>query len=195
MKRATLEEVLCKGRGFTIFNYKRAEPLMVEIPLKPPTGLHSTFQEVWKWVQDERVRCIGLYGMGGVGKTTLLKMIHNEFLKIKHDYNMAAWIVVSNPPNLEKIQKAIFRKLHLPESEWNHTSESDRAGKILSIMKENNFLLFLDDIWVHIDLLELGIPSNNDPHKSKIIFTPRSQEICGLMQADRTKKVECLPPD
>ncbi|OWM82901.1 hypothetical protein CDL15_Pgr005301 [Punica granatum] len=194
-KRATLEEELRKGSGFTIFTYKRAEPLMVEIPLEPPTGLHSTFQEVWEWVQDAKVRCIGLYGMGGVGKTTLLKMIHNEFLKIKHDYNMAAWIVASHPPNLEEIQKAIFRKLHLPKSEWDDTSESDRAGKILSIMKEKKFLLFLDDIWDQIDLLELGIPSHNYQHKSKIIFTTRSLKICGLMQADRTKKVECLPPD
>ncbi|OWM82903.1 probable disease resistance protein At1g15890 isoform X1 [Punica granatum] len=192
-KRTTLEEELGKARGFTILAYEPNDPLMVEIPLEPPVGLDSTFKEVWHWVSDERLRRIGLYGMGGVGKTTLLKKIHNEFLGIEHDYNVVAWIVVSRPTNPKKIQEAICEKLHLPKSEWDQTSELDRARKILIIMKRKSFLLFLDDLWEDIDLLNLGIPSHNHQHKSKIIFTTRSEEVCGLMQADRTKKVECLP--
>ncbi|XP_031372174.1 disease resistance protein RFL1-like [Punica granatum] len=193
-KRATLEEELGKARGFTVYTYKPDDPLMVEIPLESPVGLDSTFEEVWNWVQDERVRQIGLYGMGGVGKTTLLRKIHNEFLKIEHDYNVVAWIVVSRSTNLEKIQDAIWKKLKLSEAEWHHLSEQDRAGKILSIMKKKSFMLFLDDIWEEIDLLNIGIPSRGHQHRSKIIFTTRSEEVCGLMQADRTKKVGCLSP-
>ncbi|XP_031371968.1 disease resistance protein RPS5-like [Punica granatum] len=168
---------------------------MVEIPLEPPVGIDSSFEEAWKWVQDEKVRRIGIYGMGGVGKTTLLKKIHNEFLGIQHDYNVVASIVVSRPTNPKKIQEAIWEKLNLPKLEWDRTSELDRAPKIFRKMKERSFLLFLDDVWEEIDLLNLGIPSRGHPHKSKIIFTTRSMEVCGVMQADRTKKVECLPPD
>ncbi|PKI64239.1 hypothetical protein CRG98_015349 [Punica granatum] len=168
---------------------------MVEQPLEPPVGLDSSFEEVSTWVQDEGVRRIGLYDMGGVGKTTLLKKIHNEFLVKEHDYHVVAWIVVSQPTDPKKIQEHIWEKLHLPKSQWNDIIESERPGKILKIIKEKNFLIFLDDVWEEIDLLNLGIPSRNHQHKSKIIFTTRLQDVCGSMHAERTKKVECLPAD
>ncbi|OWM80048.1 hypothetical protein CDL15_Pgr010026 [Punica granatum] len=171
-KQATLEEELRKASGFTVFTYKPDDPLM-EIPLEPPVGLDSSFEEVWKWVQDDSVRRIGIYGMGGVGKTTLLKKIHNELLGIRNDYDVVAWVVVSQPTDPTKIQEAIWEKLNLPKSEWDRTSEFDRARKILNIMKRKSFLLFLDDI----------------------IFTTRLEEVCGQMQAERKKKIDCLPPD
>ncbi|XP_031371973.1 probable disease resistance protein At5g63020 [Punica granatum] len=193
--RATLEEELRKASSFTVFTYKPDDPPMFEKPLEPPVGLDSSFEEVWEWVQDESVRRIGIYGMGGVGKTTLLKNIHNEILRRQDKYDVVAWIVVSRPTDPTKIQKAIWEKLNLDRSEFDRTSESDRTGKIYSIMKRKSFLLFLDDIWEKIDLLNLGIPYRGHEWKSKIIFTTRSEEVCGQMQAERTKKIDCLPPD
>ncbi|PKI36056.1 hypothetical protein CRG98_043527 [Punica granatum] len=177
-KRATLEEELRKASSFTVFTYKPDDPPMSEIPLEQPVGLGSSFEEVWKWVQDEGVRRIGIYGMGGVGKTTLLKKIHNEILGMKDKYDVVAWIVVSRPTNRSKIQEIIWEKLHLSKSEWDCKSESDRASKIFSEMKKRSFLLFLDDVWEEIDLLNLGIPYRGHEWKSKIIFTTRSEERC-----------------
>ncbi|PKI48241.1 hypothetical protein CRG98_031364 [Punica granatum] len=194
-KTTALEGELAKYRAFNTYTYKPDDPPMVEQPLEPPVGLDSSFEEVWTWVQDESVRRIGLYGMGGVGKTTLLKKIQNKFLGIQHDYDVVAWIVVSQPTNPEKIQEHIWEKLHLSESRWNDIIETERPGHILKIMKEKNFLIFLDDIWEEIDLSNLGIPSRNHQRKSKIIFTTRLKEVCGSMQAERTKKVDCLPPN
>ncbi|XP_031375326.1 LOW QUALITY PROTEIN: disease resistance protein SUMM2-like [Punica granatum] len=62
-------------------------------------------------------------------------------------------------------------------------------------MKRKSFLLFLDDVWDEINLLNIGIPYRGHQRQSKIIFTTRSGEVCGLMQAERTKKIGCLPRD
>ncbi|RVW66937.1 putative disease resistance protein [Vitis vinifera] len=40
---------------------------------------------------DDKVRSVGLYGMGGVGKTTLLNRINNEFLKSRVGFDAVIW--------------------------------------------------------------------------------------------------------
>ncbi|KAJ6302410.1 hypothetical protein OIU77_016488 [Salix suchowensis] len=56
-------------------------------PSEPAVGLESTFNKVWTWLREEKqVGIVGLYGMGGVGKTTLLTQINNESLKKPNDF-------------------------------------------------------------------------------------------------------------
>ncbi|PKI67359.1 hypothetical protein CRG98_012229 [Punica granatum] len=83
-KRAILGGLLGERRGFTELTCKPDDPLMVEITLEPPVGMNSMFEEVWNWVEDESVRCIGIFGMGGVGKTTLLNKKLGEKTWIAH---------------------------------------------------------------------------------------------------------------
>ncbi|XP_031374711.1 probable disease resistance protein At5g63020 isoform X2 [Punica granatum] len=195
-KRAILGGLLGERRGFTELTCKPDDPLMVEITLEPPVGMNSMFEEVWNWVEDESVRCIGIFGMGGVGKTTLLNKVPNQFLQVSHDYNFALRVVLSRPVNLEKLQKAIWEKLNLPEDEWDPSDKESTTSAILKSMKDKNFLLFMDDLWDAIDLLiDLGIPCHDHQNKCKIIFTTRSMEVCNRMKADKRKKVECLPPN
>ncbi|XP_031373267.1 probable disease resistance protein At5g63020 isoform X2 [Punica granatum] len=195
-KRVILEGLLGECRGFTELTCKPDDPLMVEITLEPPVGMNSMFQEVWNWVEDESVRCVGIFGMGGVGKTTLLNRVHNQFLQVSHDYNFVLRVVVSRPVNLENLQKAIWEKLKLPEDEWDPSDKESTTSAILKSMKDKNFLLFMDDLWDAIDLLiDLGIPCHDHQNKCKIIFTTRSVEVCNRMKVDKRKKVECLPPN
>ncbi|RVW34106.1 putative disease resistance protein [Vitis vinifera] len=62
-------------------------PLVDELPMEE-TGLRIG---VWRnlWVlKDPQVGIMGLYGMGGVGKTTLLKKINNDFLTTSSDFDV-----------------------------------------------------------------------------------------------------------
>ncbi|KAF8392077.1 hypothetical protein HHK36_022418 [Tetracentron sinense] len=58
-------------------------PADVEVmPSRPTVGMNLMFENVSRCLREEdKVGIIGLYGMGGVGKTTLLKKINNEFLR------------------------------------------------------------------------------------------------------------------
>lgn len=162
------EEKLMEGRGFLVSTYKPDDPPRVEIPLGRTVGADSTFKEVWDWVEDDTVRCIGLFGMGGVGKTTLLDRIHNKFLQVTHKYNYVIRLTVSRPVNLDKIQAAIWKKLKLEEDDWRVLEKVQRAARIQKLlMKHMNFLLLLDDLCDTINLLEdVGIPCHN--HKKEM---------------------------
>ncbi|KAI3941745.1 hypothetical protein MKW92_021602 [Papaver armeniacum] len=170
-----------------------------EIPTNEAVGMDSNLETIWKLVADERslVRIIGLYGMGGVGKTTLLKNVNNEFLRRTHHYDFVIWVVVSQVLNTEDIQKQIGRSLGLSWSEGKNTY--DRSKDIMHVLKDKSFVLLLDDIWRTVDLQDIGIPNvkltTQEQTKSRVIFTTRSESVCGSMQADETIRVKCLDWD
>ncbi|RVW34092.1 putative disease resistance protein [Vitis vinifera] len=56
---------------------------------------HLAYERSCRFLKDPQVGIMGLYGMGGVGKTTLLKKINNEFLATSNDFEVVIWAVVS----------------------------------------------------------------------------------------------------
>lgn len=165
-------------------------------PMDETVGLDPMLQKVWRCIEDKSLGVIGLYGIGGVGKTTLLYRINNLFLSLSHDFVEVILVSVSKQPDVKKIQKTILQKLGFSEGfrlELNSTEEN--ATRICRRLEKGKFLLLLDDIWERLDLNLLGIPLPNDQNESKLIFTTRSEEVCGLMEAQQNIKVECLTQD
>ncbi|KAJ6752326.1 hypothetical protein OIU85_002728 [Salix viminalis] len=126
--------------------------------------------------------------MGGVGKTTLLTQINNESLKTPNDFEIVIWVVVSRDMRTSTVQESIRREIGFPDDIWNNKSFDERATVILRALSNKRFLLLLDDIWEKIDLYNLGVPVPNMDNGSKVVFTTRSEEICGLMGARKTVK-------
>ncbi|KAJ0075181.1 hypothetical protein Patl1_34312 [Pistacia atlantica] len=55
-----------------------------EIPIDPKiVGMQSLFDKVWRCLGEDQVGIIGLHGTGGVGKTTLLTQINNNFCNVE----------------------------------------------------------------------------------------------------------------
>ncbi|KAJ0006994.1 hypothetical protein Pint_30039 [Pistacia integerrima] len=54
---------------------------------------------------------IRLHGTGGVGKTTLLTQINNNFYNERNDFDVVIWVVVSKDHQAEKIQEEIGEKI------------------------------------------------------------------------------------
>ncbi|KAJ0099256.1 hypothetical protein Patl1_21864 [Pistacia atlantica] len=143
-----------------------------EIPLESTIlGLESTFDKVWKCLVGEEVGIIGIYGTGGVGKTTLLKQINNKFCNELQSFDVVIWVVVS--------------RIGLKDEFWKKRSLQKKAGDIFKILSSKKFVLLLDDIWSWINLTE-------SKSVSKVVFTTRSFVVCGSMKADKHFKVEFL---
>ena len=195
MVRGKMDDVALKkteGLNFSVVAEPLPSPPVIERPLDKTVGLDSLFDHVCMQLQDDKVGSVGLYGMGGVGKTTLLTRINNEFLKTRVVFDAVIWVTASRQANVEKVQQVLFNKLEIPKDKWEGSSEDERKEAIFNVLKTKKFVLLLDDIWEPLDLFAVGIPPVNDGSTSKVVFTTRFSTVCRDMGAKKGIKVKCL---
>ncbi|KAL9310261.1 putative disease resistance protein [Arabidopsis thaliana] len=166
-----------------------------ERPTQPTIGQEEMLKKAWNRLMEDGVGIMGLHGMGGVGKTTLFKKIHNKFADIGGTFDIVIWIVVSKGAKLSKLQEDIAEKLHLCDDLWKNKNESDKATDIHRVLKGKRFVLMLDDIWEKVDLEAIGVPYPSEVNKCKVAFTTRDQKVCGEMGDHEPMQVNCLKPD
>ena len=122
------------------------------------------------FLDDTEARYLGIYGMGGVGKTTLLEQFNNNLVRSNtgRRFDHVFFITVSRSPNIEEIKRKIEEKI----------------GGNLSSLGESRFLLLLDDVWEKVDLRKMGIPIPSIANKCKVIMTGRSKDDCHIATVD-----------
>ncbi|TYJ31487.1 hypothetical protein E1A91_A06G202000v1 [Gossypium mustelinum] len=153
-------------------------------PVEQPVGLESTIQKVWDCIGDSNVGTIGLYGLGGVGKTTLLTKLKNMFSTPPNDFKVVIWVGVSEYYDVGKIQNRIGENIGFPRS-WENKSVEQKARDIYGILSNKRFVVLLDDLWEKVDLNEVGIPEPSQENGSKLFFTTRSLRLCVNMGAQK----------
>ena len=70
-------------------------------------GIESNMKDVWSWLLSGEVSCIGIYGMGGVGKTTLVAHIHNQLQDKPDIFFHVCWITMSQELSIHALQDLI----------------------------------------------------------------------------------------
>ncbi|KAG2260756.1 hypothetical protein Bca52824_080050 [Brassica carinata] len=166
-----------------------------ELPIQPTIGQETMLEMVWNRLMEERVGIVGLYGMGGVGKTTLLAKINNKFSETGGGFDVVIWVVVSQNATVHKIQESIGGKLGLQGKEWDEKSDMERAHDIHNVLRRKKFVLLLDDIWEKVNLSMIGVPYPSRLNGCKVAFTTRSRDVCGRMGVDDPIEVCCLDAD
>ncbi|KAK9226345.1 hypothetical protein WN943_011392 [Citrus x changshan-huyou] len=117
-------------------------------------------KDIMEAMKDENVSIIGICGMGGVGKTALVKEIQKQ-AKEKKMFDEVAMAVVTQTPSITKIQDEIAGWLGIKKLPDN--DELVRASFLCERIKEKQrVLVILDDLWVQIELARVGIPYGKD---------------------------------
>ncbi|KAF2298649.1 hypothetical protein GH714_024493 [Hevea brasiliensis] len=120
--------------------------------------------EIMNALKDADVNLIGVCGMGGVGKTTLVKQIAAQ-AKEKGIVKLVVMATVTQKPNLKNVQQQIADWLGY---KFDVDSVDVRAARLSErIKREEEILIILDDIWAAIKLEEVGIPYGPDHKGSK----------------------------
>eukprot|EP00258_Populus_trichocarpa_P023092 XP_024439111.1 probable disease resistance protein At1g61190 isoform X2 [Populus trichocarpa] len=140
--------------------------------------------EILEALKDDDVDLVGVYGMAGVGKTTLVKKVAEQ-VKAGRIFDVVVLAVVSQTPDLRKIQGEIADGLGL---KLDAETDSGRADFLYERLKrETKVLVILDDIWERLELDDVGIPSGSDHRGCKILMTSRDRNV--LSRGMVTEKV------
>ncbi|KAE9447062.1 hypothetical protein C3L33_21062, partial [Rhododendron williamsianum] len=135
-------------------------------------------------MMNDDVTKIGVYGMGGVDKTTTMKYIHNQLLKEKGKFDYVYWVTLSKAFDITKLQSDIAKVLDLPLREDEEVTKI--AAKLHALLdRPKRYVLILDDVWEPFDLDSVGIPKPMRSNGCKLVLTMRSLEVC--------KRMECTP--
>lgn len=109
-------------------------------------------------LSDDDILSVGIYGMGGVGKTTLVMHIRNELLTCPN--TSVFWVTVSQNFSIHKLQNDIARVLG---ADLKATDDDRIRAAILAeaLGRRNNSVLILDDLWNAFPLESVGIVSES----------------------------------
>ncbi|XP_023762376.1 putative disease resistance RPP13-like protein 1 [Lactuca sativa] len=143
---------------------------------------------------DENVSIVSIVGMGGIGKTTLAKLLYNEE-KVKDHFELRAWVCASEELDVFNISKAIFEAVggdakRLSNLDLLHVALKEKLLK-------KRFLLVLDDVWNEDynkwELLQspllVGAPG------SRVLVTTRSTKVASVMDSEEAFDLEVLSND
>uniref|UniRef100_A0A5K1E0K2 Uncharacterized protein n=2 Tax=Nymphaea colorata TaxID=210225 RepID=A0A5K1E0K2_9MAGN len=161
--------------------------LLMEFPITASENevcSHERMQTILNYVEDDQNPKIGIYGMGGIGKTTLVRHVHERV----QGFDPIIFATVSKEPNLQVLQRNIATALDI--SLPAESTSEDIALRIYIQLKHRKYLLILDDVWGELDLTQLGIPDPTNGNGCKIILTTRSLHVCNSMQTGVQIKIE-----
>ncbi|GKV34669.1 hypothetical protein SLEP1_g43026 [Rubroshorea leprosula] len=179
---------------------KLPESLVVDDPSTSTTelqtsqiqGSYDVKAEILACLKGEEVTKLGVWGMGGVGKTTIMMHVHNELLK-EGKFNKIILVTVSQNFEIYNLQDQIASSLK--ENLDQRQNAINRAAMLSKMLEKHKpFLLILDDVWSSFNLEVVGIPEPNVTNGCKLVLTTRSQEVARSMDCRRIK-VETLSKD
>ncbi|KAJ6819831.1 putative LRR receptor-like serine/threonine-protein kinase [Iris pallida] len=180
---------------FTIYSHEPPPPSIES--LYPNRDFHeslstkSSMDHIWEALNNNFFFIIGVYGMGGVGKTTIMKEVAKR-AKNEGQYNEVIMVIVSQNQDVKKIQTEIAEQLGF---QLTDESEIVRGAKILDRIKgARKILIILDDLWGFLNISTIGIPSADENKECKVVITTRSINVCSFMNCQQRIKVEPLSP-
>ncbi|XP_039173410.1 probable disease resistance protein At4g27220 [Eucalyptus grandis] len=129
---------------------------------------------------DNRYSVVGVHGMGGVGKSTLLVDAEKR-IREKKLFDWVAKADVSQNPDIKRIQGEIAHELGLDFKKEEFVSVRAKllCERLEAEGKTKKVLIILDNLWEQLDLKSVGIPCghNNKVMGCKLLLTSRDQRV------------------
>ncbi|CAL9006558.1 unnamed protein product [Prunus brigantina] len=167
-------------------------------PLSVPCimiGMHSQIHELNLWLQDgsDDVGILVIYGMSGIGKTTIAKSVYNSnFGRFEGSSFLENIKEVSQQPNgLVQIQTQLLSNI-LNGRKMRISNVSEGLTEIEDAISSKRVLLVLDDV-DHMDQLDAVLRMKDQfCPGSKIIITTRRARLLKVHQVTKVHEVETL---
>ncbi|XP_022846829.1 putative late blight resistance protein homolog R1A-3 isoform X2 [Olea europaea var. sylvestris] len=125
----------------------------------------------------EQLQIISIFGMPGLGKTTLANKLYNDPSVVYHFYKRA-WCVVSQTYDKKNILINILSCIkNVKREQIAIKDEESLAEDVYKSLKGRRYLIVLDDIWDTKLWDDLKRIFPDDGTGSRILFTTRNKEV------------------
>ncbi|KAM4085096.1 hypothetical protein ACJW30_10G000700 [Castanea mollissima] len=164
-------------------------------------GIENPKKQLVIWlIQDDTGReVVSVVGMGGSGKTTLVKKVYDD-AQVKLQFKYRAWITVSQSLKMEELLKHMLQQLYrvkrksVPQELDSMTNDQLRT-KINSFLqhKTKRYLIVLDDLWriEEWDAVKYAFPNINS---SRVMLTTRNSAVANASVMEFHGNVYSLKP-
>ncbi|WVY89982.1 hypothetical protein V8G54_035496 [Vigna mungo] len=185
IKKGDLQKIIQEGRQYIQLQRTASIPsntfdILTEKSINFDSR-KSAFDQLVKALKDDGVAMIGLYGMGGCGKTTLAMEV-KKIAEAEHLFHKVVFVPVSSTVEVPRIQEKIASSLQYPFPE---NQEMERAQRLCMRLTQEKILMILDDVWEKLDFGRIGIPSSEYHKGCKILITTRLKEVCISMDCQK----------
>ncbi|KAK8508811.1 hypothetical protein V6N12_034913 [Hibiscus sabdariffa] len=178
---ATTFDVLINECQFGCVGYRDVPEPILHTDFQTFKSREKLFNDIMDSLKVPTTTMIGVYGMPGVGKTSLVKEVYRQVHEDK--LYSVVMVSVSETPDIQRIQDEIAESLGLKLEEKTTAGRARRLHERLIQEKnpkknqEKMILVILDDIWKKLNLEEVGIPFGSQHEGCKILLASRNKNV------------------
>nr|GLL25827.1 disease resistance protein RPM1-like isoform X5 [Ipomoea trifida] len=122
---------------------------------------------------DDDLRVHSVVGMGGLGKTTLVKKAYDD-AQVTNHFQRRVWVTVSETFKIEELLKDVIKKL-------GNTPNGDSADELIQsvrdILSEQRYIIVFDDVWSFDVWRDIKYAFTRQKFGSRVVITTRNSEI------------------
>ncbi|KAI9125089.1 hypothetical protein K1719_003705 [Acacia pycnantha] len=136
---------------------------------------------------------ISVTGMGGLGKTTLVKKVYDD-PEVKKHFKTCVWITVSQSSSTEELLKdmvkKLFHEIRRPIPEGLESIRSDQLKMIIKkLLKKRRYLVVFDDVWHMYEWEAVKYALPNNTCGSRVMITTRKTDLASISCIESKGKV------
>ncbi|CAL5040296.1 unnamed protein product [Urochloa decumbens] len=138
-----------------------------------------------QWLLEEKQdrTIIAIFGMGGLGKTTITSSIYKN-QKIRRTFDCHAWVALSQTYQAEEVLREIINQLIDQRSSIASGSMTMNRMRLVeliqSYLQDKKYMIVLDDVWDKNAWLFLNYAFVRNNCGSKVLITTRQKDVSSL---------------
>ncbi|XP_050248793.1 disease resistance protein RPM1-like [Quercus robur] len=191
-----------QGRSSNTGSVRWHDPRVASLFIKEAevVGIESPRAKLIKWLVEgpSKRKVFSVVGIGGLGKTTLVKKVFDNE-KVATHFDCHAWINVSQSYKMESLLRDTIKQLYKARKEFapyeiDTMKETSLMEELSKYLRELRYLVVFDDLW-DVEFwghIKFAFPGNEKGNR--IVITSRNEDVAPSRNESPNNCVYNLPP-